>query len=242
MTYELKLEKFSGPLEKLLELIEAKQLEITEISLAGVTDDFLRYLKTLADAKVDLRLVADFIAVASRLILIKSKSLLPDLTLTGEEEAEIRDLEKRLKIYQELKPALKILAQLWRSAGREFSRTYFLVRGLGISGGGPMFFYPGETLETKALSETIHKLFNTFGDLELETKTIREKVITLEEKTREIVNRLAKEGESSFKNLASAKSRSEVIVIFLAILHMAREQLILLEQSAHFSDIIIKKT
>src|SRR3989338_9156814 len=100
--YEFKTEKFQGPLEKLLELIEDKKLEITEISLAEVTNDFLQYLKTLTDAdnmqtnaegnaeqsgnlavnqieiRENLRLLADFIAIASRLILIKSKSLLPD--------------------------------------------------------------------------------------------------------------------------------------------------------------------
>ncbi len=73
MPYELKLEKFSGPLEKLLELIEERKLAVSEVSLAQVTDDFLKYLKTLTDAHADLRMIADFIVTASRLILIKSK-------------------------------------------------------------------------------------------------------------------------------------------------------------------------
>lgn len=239
MVYELRLEKFSGPLEKLLELIEERKLDITEISLAEVTDDFLNYLKTLADQETGLRLMADFIAVASRLILIKSKFLLPDLTLTGEEEESIKDLERRLQIYREFKPAMKILARFWRSRAREFGRPYFLSAG---NLAGAAVFYPGGGLEIKTLVEAINELFETFKGMELETQTIKEKIITIEEKIEEIVKRLQAEGESSFKNLSGRKSRSEVIAIFLAILHLAREQLVFLEQKDRFGDIVIQKT
>jgi len=238
MAYELKTEKFSGPLEKLLELIEAKQLAINEVSLAEVTEDFLKYLEALTEA--DMRLVADFIAVASRLVLIKSKSLLPDLALTGEEEADIRDLEKRLEIYQELKPVLKLLDVLWKKAGREFSRPYFLAQSTPLTGGAKVF-YPGKKLEISALFEVLQKVFESFVSLELETKSIKEKIITLEEKIAEVIEWLAKEGESTFKNLSLTKSRSEVIIIFLAILHLAHDRLVALEQNGRFSDIIIKK-
>lgn len=213
------MEKFQGPLSKLLELIEAKKMEITEISLAEVTDDFLKYLQTLSEA--DLRLVADFIAVASRLILIKSKFLLPDLSLTGEEEAEIRDLEKRLKIYQELKPMLKNISHLWRGGNREISRPYFLVKGL--AGGGGIVFYPGSELGAEGLLEAMAKVFESFKGLELESKTIKEKIVTIEEKIKEIIDRIKQDGEANFKSLSNKKkTRSEIIAIFLAILHLAR--------------------
>ena len=84
--YELKLEKFSGPLEKLLELIEEQKLDVNEVSMANVTDDFLKYLDEFRkegahaeEFRADLRLLADFIAVASRLIFLKSKYLLPNI-------------------------------------------------------------------------------------------------------------------------------------------------------------------
>lgn len=241
MSYELKLEKFSGPLEKLLELIEARQLEITQISMAQVTDDFLKYLKTLSSAKADLRLVADFIAVASRLVLIKSKHLLPDLDLTEDEEAGMNDLERRLKIYKELKPTLKVLAQLWKSGRREFSRPYFLIGGIGAAEGGSGFFYPGKKLGPEELLSAMRNIMDAIETFEINTKTIREKIITIEEKMQEVINRLQGEGRASFKNMSGMKSRSEIIVIFLAILHLAREQLIFLEQSEGFSDIIVRR-
>jgi segregation and condensation protein A len=239
--YELKLEKFSGPLEKLLELIEARQMEITQISLAQVTDDFLKYLRTLSEEKMDMRLVADFISVASRLILIKSKHLLPDLALTEEEETGMKELERRLKIYQELKPALKILAKLWSGGEKELSRSYFMLGGLGTGEGGSGFFYPGEQLEVGGLFEAVKDIFKDLENFQLETKVVKEKIITIEEKMREIINRMQKEAESSLRALSGDKSRAERVITFLAILHLAHEQLVLLEQKTAFSDIIIRK-
>jgi len=85
MKYEVRLEKFNGPLDRLLELIEARQLEITQINLAEVTGDFLKYIESLgSEAGVDV--FADFLVVAGKLILIKSKALLPNLDLTEEEK------------------------------------------------------------------------------------------------------------------------------------------------------------
>jgi segregation and condensation protein A len=238
MPYELKIKQFTGPLHKLLELIEAKQLAITEISLAQVTDDFLNYLRTLTEEKTDLRVIADFITIASRLILIKSRLLLPDINLTVEEEAQIKDLEMRLKVYQELKPAMKLLAALWRNKNEEFSRPYLLT---GWSSYAGSVFYPGRNLSIKNLFQALDKIFESFRNIELETRTTKEEIVTLEEKIEEIVGRMEKLAETKFSSLSGSKSRAEIIVIFLAILHLAREQLISLEQKSRFSDIVIKK-
>lgn len=248
MPYELKLEKFSGPMDKLLELIEERKFDISELSLAQVTDDFLKYLKTLIDADegapIDaddaagrLRLVADFIAIASRLILIKSKLILPDLTLTGEEEADIKDLERRLRLYAELKPMMKNIARLWSGKKASFSRPYFLYTGAAMG-----VFYPGENLELQAMVAELAKLFESIKRLELETETIKDKIITIEEKIKEIMERLRSGKEAKFTHLAGTKTKQEIIAIFLAILHLAREQIIFLEQTERFSDILIRKS
>ncbi|MBI2033763.1 MAG: segregation/condensation protein A [Candidatus Liptonbacteria bacterium] len=239
MTYELSLEKYRGPLDKLLELIEERKLEITEISLAEVTQDFLKYLKTLK--RVEAAILAEFIAVASRLILIKSRTLLPNLVLTEEEENEIKDLEARLRIYKELKPAMKILVLIWQKKNVAFGRPYFLSLGSGGLGATSEFFYPGKELNLAALSVSLQKIFETLKNLEFETETIKEKIVSVEEKIKELISRLVREVEISFKNLSSSKSAKEIIAVFLAILHLANERLISLEQETHFSDILIKK-
>ena len=107
----MSLEKFSGPLDILLSLIEEKKMAINEISLSQVTDQFLDYLKNLEnnteretfESMEYQRILADFLVIASRLILIKSRSLLPNLVLSEEEESDIKELEERLRIYQQIK-------------------------------------------------------------------------------------------------------------------------------------------
>ncbi len=256
MPYEIKLEQFSGPLEKLLELIEAEKLAVNEVSIAKVTDGFLKYLEKFragggefhgAEAgmveekfRVDLRVLADFIAVASKLIFLKSKYLLPGLALTTEEEADIKDLEERLKRYQDLKPALKHLQGLWRENHHSYGRPYFLGRGAGLAAGQHVF-YPGKNLDLDGLQGSLEKIFETVKTYAFETQTVKERIVSLEEKISEVLGRIQKEGDLRFRNLSSEKSRAEAIVVFLAILHLAREQLILLEQMENFSDIMVKK-
>ena len=245
--YELKLEKFSGPLEKLLELIEGQKLDVNEVSMAKVTDDFLKYLDTFqkegANAhgfRADLRLLADFIAVASRLIFLKSKYLLPNLPLTPEEEADIKDLEARLMIYRDVRPAFKLIGKLWREGHRAYSRPYFLGHGAGLPRGQSVF-YPGTKTDVRHLTEAVQNILEAIKTYELEEETIKGTIVTLEEKIQEVLSRIEKEGDSDLKRLSGEKSRGEMIVVFLALLHLAREQLVRLEQIENFSDIMVKK-
>jgi segregation and condensation protein A len=246
-TYEFQIGEFKGPLDKLLELIEAEKMDINTVSLAKVTDGFLHYLDDLKSAigiaetarpfRADLHLLADFVAVASRLIFLKSKYLLPGLELTEEEEADIKDLESRLKIYQDLKPAIRMLNKLWHESHHSYSRPYLI--GKGLSAGE--LFYPGANLGLEGMTQALEGIFESIKTYELETNTIREKIVTLEEKISEVLARVQKEGDMHFKNLSGNKSRGETIVVFLALLHLAREQLVLLEQIDAFSDILVKK-
>jgi segregation and condensation protein A len=96
----VKTEAFEGPLDLLLHLIEKRKLLINEVSLIKITDDYIEYIQS--HDNISLKNNAHFILVASTLVLIKSKSLLPTLELTREEEQDIEDLEAR--IYQRLNP------------------------------------------------------------------------------------------------------------------------------------------
>ena len=96
---------YEGPLDLLLELIEKRKLLINDISLAQVADDFIVYVNTQPHLPVGE--VADFIALAATLLLLKSRSLLPSLTLTDEESHDIKELEYRLALYQLVKEAAR---------------------------------------------------------------------------------------------------------------------------------------
>jgi segregation and condensation protein A len=252
MNYELNLEQFSGPIDKLLRLIEERKLEITELNLAEVTADFLNYLRTLTNADytrthtegwhksvssqdkstlVSPRLLADFVVIASQLLLIKSKALLPGLSLTNEEEKSIKDLESRLRFYQQFKPAISYLKKLSEQNNVLVSRALFA--------GRPAIFYPAENIKIEELYKAIHKIFETFKELS-ESQIIKSSLISLEEKIQEIINRVKKLQVSfKFQELTKGKPRSEIVVLFLALLHLLTDQLIKVEQKKRFEGIII---
>lgn len=97
MEFTVKLDRYEGPYTKLLELIEQRKLSITEISLVSVADDYISYIKTLEEK--NLIDISQFIVVASTLILMKAKSLLPGVVYTEEEEKQVYDLEQKLELY-----------------------------------------------------------------------------------------------------------------------------------------------
>jgi len=234
--YELKTQKFSGPLEKLLELVEERKLQIGEISLAEVTGDFLKYVAFLKQSgEISHRALADFVVIASRLILIKSKSLLPELTLTSEEEGEIADLTRRLNFYRAFRPLMKIIATEWKNETISYSRPYFLDAKMLHPG----VFYPGTNLTQEGVRSSLAHILEGLERFVHETGTIKETIINLEEKIQEVMRRIGEAGTMAFSRMTHEGSRGEIIAIFLAVLHLAREQLILLEQESAFSDIMI---
>lgn len=228
--YQLNLEQFSGPIEKLLELIEAKKMEITELNLAEVTADFLDYLKKIESAQP--RILADFVVVAAALILIKSKSLLPNLPLNSEEEVDIKNLEDRLRRYAEFKPAIIILKKIYESKNFSVSRPLFLNR--------QPIFYPAKNISIDSIRDSLNNVFKIFKQYNIETQTIESSLIKLEEKIEEIAKKV-ESGIGQFSEIIKSKSRAEIIVLFLALLHLLREQLVKVEQKDGFSDIIITK-
>ena len=229
-TYEIKTETFAGPIEKLLSLIEERELDITRISLAEVTSDFLKYVRAL-ESKVESHILADFIVVAARLLLIKSRVLLPSLELTEEEETEIQDLESRLRLYREYKAIAPEIQSLWMQNRVVVSRPFFL--------GAHPIFYPPPHITTQDLFACVSSLFKDLLELQESTRTIRGVVVSLEEKMKEILERLQGLANHRFTDLAKDKPREEIIVLFLALLQLIRDQAIHVEQKKHFDDMII---
>ncbi|MHB9019909.1 MAG: segregation and condensation protein A [Minisyncoccota bacterium] len=231
--YEIKLDQFTGPLDKLLELIEERKMEITVVNLAEITNDFLKYLQNLNEETTHPSIIADFIIVASKLLLIKSKALLPSLELTQEEEKDIQDLELRLKIYKEFKEASIHVKTLWENKKYCYGKELFSDL--------PPIFYPPKNLEIKDLMGPIEKIIAELKALIPEKKTVKKTVVSIKEKMEELLNRFKQKAENSFKNVIESKSKLEIIVFFLAVLHLIRDRLITSTQDDQFSDIIIKQ-
>lgn len=234
MTYEVKTQQFAGPLGKLLELIEEKKLEITAISLAEVTADFLRYVKTLE--KTAPGVIADFLVVAAKLVLIKSKVLLPMLELSKDEEEDIKDLEGRLRIYREFKQASEHIRKLWEKNNPAYARPLFM------SMGEQSIFYPPENLKIADLVRAVNNLATVLKVLLPEEQTVKRTVVSIEQKMEELLNRFKEAGQHSFRNMSGQKARHEVIVLFLAILHLLKDRIISVQQGNQFEDIVIEKS
>ncbi|MDP3953625.1 MAG: segregation/condensation protein A [bacterium] len=226
--YELDMADFKGPLEKLLELIEEKQLEITRLNLAEVTSDFLAYVAKLG-GKVGHREVADFVVVAAKLILIKSHALLPHLAPSKEEERDMAELEGRLRLYKELREGEKVIDTLWGkhvSYGRAFLKDI------------PEGFYLSEKVTPGQLHGYIKDLAG--GLVELQKMEEGEvKMVNLEEKIKELLGWIGQRVQASFTDMSKGKQKPEVVVMFLALLHLLKDTNISVEQDALFADIKI---
>jgi segregation and condensation protein A len=230
--YEIRTEQYAGPLEKLLELIEQRKMEVTTISLGNVTADFISYVKTLED-RAHPKIVADFILIASRLMLIKSKVLLPNLIFTPEEECEIKDLEERLRLYREFKEAGRMLAGFWPSSPRSFSRPFLNQL--------ENMFCPPTALSDNSLFAAMRSLVGIFQILApKEERTVKRILVSIEEKMGELMSRLSGNSETNFKAVVAGLRREEIVALFLAMLHLLKQQKIYIAQEAQFSDIIIK--
>lgn len=238
MDYKISLEKFSGPLDVLFSLIEEKKLIINEVSLSEVTDQFLQYLKKLeinAENSLEYqRILANFLVIASRLILIKSRSLLPNLVLSEEEEHDIKDLEERLKTYQQIKILGRALGKWAKGQTAFISRdSYFDL---------PVTFYPPKNVSLENLAIIYENFLKTLPQVEkLEEQSLK-KIITLEEKIKELSSRVGEAMEASFTDISfGVKAKIDVILTFLALLMLFRNRILEVSQDKLFGDIKIKR-
>jgi segregation and condensation protein A len=177
--------------------------------------------------------LSDFLSVAAKLILIKSKALLPLLKLTDDEEDEIEDLTEKLREYKKFKEASLKLGQMDKarkiSVGRE---GYFGVKS---------FFYPPENLSVFDLKKHFQLILNEIPIIEKLKEELVKDVVTLEEKISDLQKFLTKKIETSFSELISdASEKAEVIISFLAMLEMVKQRMIWVEQGNIFSEIKLK--
>ncbi|MBI2121551.1 MAG: segregation/condensation protein A [Candidatus Sungbacteria bacterium] len=232
MTFAVKQEKFEGPLALLLELIEKEKLSITEISLAKVTDDYVAHVKKLE--KIDPEQLAEFLVIAAQLMLIKSRSLLPDLKLSEEDEASIEELEKRLEEYKKMRELAKGLKVVEAAGKQIMSRESFM--------GLEPVFYPPPKLTPDLFKAAFTEFMAALPKFEKLAEDKIKRIISLEEKVKEIQRFLQTQIEQAFSDIVKgAKEKVEVIVSFLAILELAKQKFVALEQKKMFDDIFIKK-
>ena len=226
--FSIKVGEFEGPLDLLLQLIERNKLHISEVSLAQVADEYLKYVSTTENLpKHDL---ADFLMVASTLIFIKSLSLLPTLEKTPEETSDIEELERRLKIYQRFKE----LGELIRvNFGKQ--RLFFREEKKNIQ---PVFM-PTQEVSQPNLLVAMQNVFKNLPKKELIPQVIVRKVVSLETVIDNLTKRIQSSIRLTFKDFVGDQKTEKIniVVSFLGVLELLRSGLIEATQDGLFDEI-----
>ena len=230
--YQFNLEKFSGPLDLLLSLVEEEKLSINEISLSKVAEEYIAYLKSLQEMPKEE--LAAFLVIASTLMLIKSRSLIPNLKLTDEEEIDIKDLEKRFITYKFFKKLGESLKGLQRQSRHLYGREAYV--------GMQAVFFPPKDLTKETLSKIVEELLTSIPIKESLPEDTLKKAISLDDKMTELKNRLEGMVAVNFEVMrVGAKEKVEVIVSFLALLELVRQGFAIFEQKGTFANINVTK-
>ena len=242
VTYKVKAGNFEGPLELLLSLVEERKFFVNDLSLAEVTNEYIAYVNTISKDNTLKHIsdVSSFVVVAATLILIKSKSLLPNLNLTTDETEKIQNLEDRLRLYQIIKNAsidikTNFGAQIIFSAPeRNFSDPVWS---------------PDQNITTSIMFSSIQSVFENLPKKnvplpEVEIKkviSIEEMIDNLTERIQNSINISFKDFSENFKGENAREVKTNIIVSFLAMLELVREGIIDVIQNSNFEDITIEK-
>lgn len=230
MPTELKLEKFEGPLDLLLQLIDQEKMDISEIALSKITEQFFSYLDKLEKNRPEE--LADFLVIAARLIYLKSHHLLQYANPQEEESGPA--LADQLKLYKQYVEASKTINILWQANKVAYGRVEPPIKTTE-------FIMPTNAGKDK-LHASFTALLNRLKPLEALPKVTIDHSISVKQKIDNIRQLLNSAKQLNFTNiLSAARNKTEVIVSFLAILELVKEKSVRVKQNISFADMLIVK-
>ena len=237
VNYHIKHDQFEGPLDLLLSLIEKRKLFISDFSLSKVADDYIEHIRRFEEYPMND--VANFLLVASTLVLIKSKTILPQLSLTHEEEGDIDDLKKRLAMYE-----------LFRNLAGEMKSVYGKTLIYERSGRPELVpvFAPDAKITTLGAEESILRVIFALPKKISLPKAVVKKVISLEEMMSRLATRVTSALKTSFSQFSKyekgkpvpKEQKVEVIISFLAMLELVKQGVVHVTQNEDYGDIDIE--
>jgi segregation and condensation protein A len=236
MTVDIKLEKFSGPLDLLLHLIKSQEMDICDIRIVEITEQYLKIIDQMK--QLDLDVAGEFLVMAAQLIHIKSRMLLPVSEELLEEEGEDprAELVKRLLEYQRYKLAAELFDQL-----PQLERDVFLPQGDGAD------FQLEDSPQDAELTISLFQLANAFHQLMTHVKTevfhevVREN-LSVTDYIAMICRRLTEHSRICLRDFFQSEfQRNELVVTFLALLELTRMRMIRIEQVTTFSDVWLSR-
>ena len=230
MAYEIKLEQYQGPLDVLLQLIEQEQLAITEISLARIAESFIKHLEKVEQLYPEE--LADFLVIATRLLYIKSRELLPYLVVEDDEPAT--NLAEHLRMYKEFRDASTVLEE------RLTTGQYACVRPVSLARLEVVEFNPPAAVASHDLRELYEGVVARLETIIKIPQAAIRKAASLKDKVTALYSALQQHKSLQFSDLISdGADRINIVLTFLAILELVKQDSVTVEQNQSYSDILI---
>jgi len=231
MEFAVEQKAFSGPLGLLLELLDKRELEITDLALSQIADE---YLSQLEQSEVAPEEMADFLVIAARLIYLKSRELMPYLRI-DEEDEHVGQLEEQLRLYRLFVEAAGRLEERFASGQRGYERPFVRVKQEQQA-----VFAPAQNITVVRLREAFSGLLKRLEPFFALQQVSMERVKSVEERIEELTGALKTRASMSFKDVVSgAQRKMDVVVSFLALLELARRQLVTVKQKGR--DVMIER-
>lgn len=237
--YSIKTNEFEGPMDLLCHLIEKNKMDICDINISEITDQYISYLKAMEE--MDLEIASEFIVMASALLYLKSKRLLPVVD-TGEEEEELTE-EELLNRIIEYKKYKEITGKLKAMYDEYSNRTYKEPEKIKFEK-KELDAYEDYSAIVKAYEKVIVK---NKKRLNTNARNIRKIAITdtytVSSKVKQMYKELIRKHEFVFNNLFSQKecNKVEVVTAFTGLLEMSRRSKVQTSQDSLFGDILVQK-
>ena len=237
--YEIKLENFEGPLDLLYHLIEKSKMDIYDVKLADLADSYIKYLNEAE--KLNMEIASEFLVIASTLLYLKSKRLLPKIEEETEEEITEEELRQKLLEYKQYKEMAETLKLRQTEYKNRFFKKPDKVKLSKIE------------LEKEYEKEIIPKFYSKIVNINKNRKNVKiedieqiaiRETVSVSSKVKDIFKELFKTPKFIFTSLVKKKkyNKTETVTAFIGLLELTRKNKVITKQKKLFGDIIVEKT
>ena len=232
--YQVRLEAFEGPMELLLHLIQVNKIDIYDIPIAALTEQYMAYLAEMR--RFDIEVASEFLVMAATLLLIKSRMLLPKTPKEAEEDEETdprEELVRRIVEYQRYKKVSLEMAERAEEESRFVGRAPAEL---------PVRLAPPQGLSVNDLWEAFRRVLEVKRELTIPEAIVAHEEYRIEDQMQMIVERLlaSEDGATSFEDLFLTGTRDELVATFLALLELIRRRMIVVRQPILFGPIRVE--
>ncbi len=236
--YKIKIENFEGPLDLLCHLIDKNKMDICDIKISEITDQYIGYINQME--QMNLEIASEFLIMASTLLYLKSKSLLPKTDNGDEKELTEEELLRRIIEYKKYKEITKKLKELSEENSKRFFKYPEIIE------------LPKQKLEVKYTKELIPQIYKQL--IEINNQKVNQNAeniqkiaitdtYTVESKVKVMFKELLHKNKFVFNKLFSSRkcNRQEVVTAFTGLLELSRRSKVVTEQEEIFGDITVEK-